>query len=154
LGVARGKRPTLNTAMDVTATLIFKATPEAAASVMFDYTREAEWLGVSRTKLLSAPPLHVGSRIKREGVLFGRGRSWVSEVKVIEPMRRVMRIMDGPFFGGEVTYLVGPFQDGARVSIRHHGPARVINPFIGVLVRGAMRRNLRRLKRLVQGDAR
>jgi hypothetical protein len=144
----------LNTAMDVMATLIFKAPPEAAVAVMFDYNRDAEWLGVSRAKLLSAPPVHVGSRIKREGAFMGRNRAWVGEVKVIEPMRFVTRIMDGPFFGGEVTYLVGPFrEEHARVSIRHAGPARVMNPFVGMAVRGAMQKSLRRLKSIVEASA-
>jgi Polyketide cyclase / dehydrase and lipid transport len=139
--------------MDVMATLVFKAPPEAAARIMFDYNRDTEWLGVTRAKLLSAPPLHVGSRVRREGEFLGRQRVWVSEVMKIEPMRLVMRIMDGPFMGGEVTYLVGPFQDGARVSILHRGPARVVTPFIGVFVRGAMRRSLGRLRTLVQNAA-
>jgi Polyketide cyclase / dehydrase and lipid transport len=141
--------------IDVLRTVVVKASPAAAAQVMFDPARDVEWIGgAQRAKLVSPGPLHVGSRVRREGAFLGRPIAWVTEVMEIAPDERlVMRVMEGPFVGGEVTYLVGPFRDGARVSIRNRGRSPAPLPFVGMIVGASVLKDLQRLKAIIEREA-
>ena len=59
--------------LDVTASLVIDAPPDAVARVQFDPSRDPEWIGgVDRVELVTPPPLAVGSQVRRIGGFLGR----------------------------------------------------------------------------------
>jgi uncharacterized protein YndB with AHSA1/START domain len=110
--------------MDVTATRTIAAPPESVAAVMFDPTRDPEWIGGARSGDPPAGnPTAIGARTTRHGGFMGRKFSWQTEVVEFEPNRLLdMRFVAGPMKGGSVTYRILPLGEASQVSIRNTGP--------------------------------
>lgn len=137
--------------MEAIATRKLAANPGRVASIMFDPTRDPEWIGGARS--VEAPagdPTAIGARVTRNGGFLGRTFSWQTEVQSFVPDRYLsMRFVAGPMKGGEVTYLIDPDGAGSRVSIRNTGPGPQIMAW---LVRRAVRKDLKRLATIVEAD--
>lgn len=135
--------------MEAIATRRMAAKPGCVASIMFDPTRDPEWIGGARS--VEAPagnPTAIGTRVIRHGGFFGRTFSWQTEVQSFEPDRCLhMRFVTGPMKGGDVTYLIDPDGAGSRVSIRNTGPGPQVMAW---LVRRAVRKDLERLAKIVE----
>lgn len=138
--------------VDVTVTRDFVAPPEKVAAVMFDSTRDAEWIGgARRAEPLGPEPYGPGHRVKRTGGFLGRSFSWVTEIVRYEPGRRVeMKYVAGPFKGG-VDYGIAPHGSGSRVTVRNYGEASFAFPFMGAMMRMSVGGDLKRLQALVDG---
>ena len=134
--------------MEVTATRRFAAAPEQVARVMFDPTRDPEWIGGAKS--VDAPagdPTRVGARVTRHGGFMGRKFSWETEVEGFEPDHLLrMRFVEGPMKGGSVTYRIEPEGSGSEVSIRNSGPGP---QFMGWFVKRSVSKDLERLARIV-----
>jgi Polyketide cyclase / dehydrase and lipid transport len=145
--------------LDVTASDRIEAPPPAVAAVQFDPLRDPEWIGgVERVELLTPPPLAVQSQVRRIGGFLGRPIEWVMRVDVLEPDRHVgMHALRSPF-PMDVDYRLEPLDGGKATlaSIRIRGEARGMyglpGPLLGPMVRRSVAGDLRRLKRIVEGD--
>lgn len=143
-------------ALDVTATTVIDAPPEAVARVQFDATRDHEWIGgVDRVELVTEPPQAVGSRVRRLGSFLGRKLVWLMQVEELEPDRLLrMHALESPF-PMDVDYILEPEGDiRTRASIRIRGTgerAYGMPGFLqGFMVRRSVQGDLRRLKRIVE----
>jgi hypothetical protein len=137
--------------VDVTVRQHIAAPPERVAAVLFDATRDPEWIGgAKRVEVLGPLPYGVGTRVRRHGAFLGRTFSWVTEVTEYTPDRLArMKHVAGPFQGG-VDYSVAPVGGGSDVTIRNHGEATFWVPFMGLMMRMSVGGDLRRLKRIVE----
>ena len=97
--------------MDVTATRKISASPARVAAIMFDPTRDPEWIGGAKS--VDPPtgnPTVIGARTTRHGGFMGRKFSWQTEVVEFEPNSLLdMRFVAGPMKGGSAaTETPGP----------------------------------------------
>jgi polyketide cyclase/dehydrase/lipid transport protein len=145
--------------IDVTATVRIDAPPERVAAVEFDPGRDPEWIGgVDRVESLTPPPLGEGSQVRRIGGFLGRPIEWVMHVEAYEPARRVgMHALKSPF-PMDVDYHLEPVDGGraTQASIRIRGEGRGMYglpaPLMGPMVRRSVTGDLKRLKRIVEGE--
>jgi uncharacterized membrane protein len=106
----------------------------------------------------SDPPLAIGSRIAFVASFLGRRLAYTYEVRELVPGERVvMSTADGPF-AMETTYT---WEDapggGTRMTLRNRGePAgfsKLVAPMLGSAVRRANRKDLARLKEILEERA-
>jgi uncharacterized protein YndB with AHSA1/START domain len=109
--------------MDIFVEQTIHAAPEEVAKVMFDPTREGEWMAKGATaELLTQGPLAVGTRIRHEAGVHGRLMPFVTEVVSLDPGRKLeMKIENSE--DGVITYQVAPTAGGAIASIHMKGEA-------------------------------
>jgi Polyketide cyclase / dehydrase and lipid transport len=143
-------------ALDVTASVVIDAPPDAVAHIQFDPTRDPEWIGgVDRVELVTPPPLALGSQVRRIGGFLGRQIVWLMRVDGFEPDRLVrMHALESPF-PMDVDYQLEPGAEGrTRASIRIRGEGRGMyglpGPLMGPMVRRSVQGDLGRLKRLAE----
>ena len=146
--------------LDVTATTVIEAPPDAVARVQFDPTRDPDWIGgIDRVELVTDPPLAVGSQVRRVGAFLGRRIVWLMRVEELQPGRLVrMHALESPF-PMEVDYRLEPAGPGqTHASIRVRGSGGTVYGMPGFLqspiVRRSVQGDLGRLKRIVEGDSR
>jgi hypothetical protein len=139
--------------VDVTVRQHIAAPPEAVARVMFDSSRDPEWIGgAKRVEVVGPLPYGVGTRVRRDGSFLGRSFSWTTEVTEYVPDRLArMKHVAGPFKGG-VDYSMASVGGGSEVTIRNYGEASFWFPFMGAMMRMSVGGDLRRLKRIVEAE--
>ncbi len=104
-------------------------------------------------------PVGVGSRIAFEAQFLGRRLRYTYEVTTMVPDERfVMRTAEGPF-PMETTYSwQNSSGGGTRMTLRNRGEpsgfSRVAAPFMAVSMRRANRKDLERLKALLESPSR
>jgi uncharacterized membrane protein len=102
------------------------------------------------------PPLRVGSRVAFLADFLGRRLSYTYEVTELEPGRRlVMRTAEGPFPMETVYEWERRGESTTWMRLRNRGRpsgfAAVMSPFLSMAMRRANRKDLRRLKQLLEG---
>jgi uncharacterized protein YndB with AHSA1/START domain len=104
------------------------AAPEEVAAVMFDPAREGEWMAKgAKAEFLTPGPLAVGSRVHHEAGIHGWKMSFITEVKALDPGRRLeMEIVENSDHG-VIIYIVSPTAGGsiATILVRDEGMARI-----------------------------
>jgi hypothetical protein len=145
--------------LDVTASTVIDAPPDAVARVQFDPNRDPEWIGgVDRVELVTTQPFGLGSQVRRIGGFLGRKIVWLMNVEEYEPARLVrMHARESPF-PMDVDYILEPAGEAqTRASIRIQGKGGSVYGMPGFLqgpmVRRSVQGDLARLKRIVEGDA-
>ena len=99
--------------------------------------------------------MRVGSSVAFVARFLGRRLAYTYEIKEWEPgVRLVMRTADGPF-PMETTYTWSPTPDGGtRMVLRNRGTpvgfSRWVAPFMAGAIRRANRKDLARLKALLE----
>jgi ligand-binding SRPBCC domain-containing protein len=118
------------------------------ALTWYENIKEVEWN--------HAKPLEVGSRIVFAAEFLGKRLDYVYEVKALEPGERfVMATAEGPF-PMETTYTWEDTENGGtRMLLRNRGQPKGFSRLTAPLLKGAMRRanrkDLRRLKTVLEG---
>ena len=102
----------------------------------------------------TAPPLAVGSRVAFVASFLGRRLTYTYEVVAWVPEERfVMRTAERPF-PMETTYEFADAPGGTRMTLRNRGEpagfAKVAAPVVGRAMRGANRKDLQALKRVLE----
>jgi uncharacterized membrane protein len=141
--------------VDVASSIIIRLPRQVVA----DYTAEPEraplwYVNIQGVTALDDPPLRVGSRIVFKARFLGRSLSYTYEVvELVAGTRLVMRTAQGPF-PMETTYVWEDAPGGTRMTLRNRGePAgflRLMAPIMGLAMRRANRKDLRRLKMLLE----
>jgi hypothetical protein len=142
--------------VDVAATAIIDRPREEVAAYLRDPANDTSWIGGLRSaRLLTPGPVAVGSQVERVASFLGRRVEYVNEIVELTGDRLVMRSVRSPF-PMRVTY--GHRQAGVgatEVSVRVEGDAgryyAPAAPLLGVAVRRSIGRDVRNLKRVLEG---
>lgn len=142
--------------IDVSASILIKASPAAVAAVMFDPQRSPEWMkAISRVEVHDAA-LAPGARVTHHGNFLGQAISYTTTVESVHfPHLVTMQIADGPF-AGKVRLSVQRAEDGSHVQMQNQGQLTGLAAFMPeAMVAGPMQQaleaDLARLKALVEG---
>jgi Polyketide cyclase / dehydrase and lipid transport len=105
----------------------------------------------------SPKPLAVGSRIAFVASFLGRRLAYTYEIRELVPAERlVMSMHEGPF-PMETSYTWEDTSRGTRMTLRNRGePAgfsRIASPLMAGAMRRANRKDLRRLKEILESGA-
>lgn len=144
-------------AVDVVTEAVIHAPVAEVAELASDPASAPAWYdNIESVELLTEPPLRVGSRARFRARFMGRSLEYtyvVSELRAGE--RLVMRTADGPF-PMETTYTwdaAGASSTTMRLRNRGEptGFSRLLAPLMAPAMRRANRKDLRRLKAILEG---
>ncbi|HEX6490959.1 MAG TPA: SRPBCC family protein [Gaiellaceae bacterium] len=125
------------------------------AAYVTDWRNDPTWIkALSDVRLLSEPPLRVGSRVERVANFRGRTIEYVNEVAALEPDSRLeMKAVDGPF-PMSVVYEFADAGEGTLVRIHARGDAtgfyRLVGPVLSRAVKRTIAADLKRLKKVLE----
>jgi hypothetical protein len=142
-------------ALDTTTVITVEAPREQVAAFLRDPANDRRWIGgIRAVRLLTPPPVAVGSQVERVASFLGRRIEYVNEITELTAERLAMRSVKAPF-PMRVTYGFRAAGDRAtEVSVRVRGETGrfygFAGPLLAPLVRGSLRRDLRTLKRLME----
>ena len=146
-------------ALDVDAEVVIDRTREEVASYAMDPANDPVWIGgIKSARMITDPPLGIGTRVERVASFLGKRIEYVLEVVEYEPAERIaMRSVKGPF-PMHVTYVFLPAPDGTAAQIRVQGESVGFYSIAGPLLSKAVRRNitndLKGLKKILEtGDS-
>lgn len=140
----------------VTETTIERPVDEVAAYAA-DLSRAPEWyVNIRSLEWKTEPPVQVGSQAAFVAQFLGRKLAYTYEVTEFVPGERlVMRTAESPF-PMETTYTWEAVGDGAtRMTLRNRGEpsgfSKVSAPFMRSAIRRATRKDLAKLKAILEG---
>jgi uncharacterized protein YndB with AHSA1/START domain len=143
-------------AVDVeTETLIARPPREVAAFAAEPDNAPKWYVNIRSAEWQTQPPLRVGSRFAFVARFLGRRLAYTYEVSGYVPGERlVMRTAEGPF-PMETTYTWEPAgEGGTRMRLRNRGNprgfSRWLAPFMAGAIRRATRKDLARLKSILE----
>jgi uncharacterized protein YndB with AHSA1/START domain len=142
----------------VTETTIGRPRAEVAAFVADPDNATRWYANIKSVEWRSEPPLGIGSRIAFVAEFLGRRLAYTYEVVEFVPEERlVMRTAQGPF-PMETTYTWATTgRVATRMALRNRGTpsgfSRLIAPFMVASMRKANRKDLERLKNLLEASS-
>ncbi len=144
--------------MDVLTEIVIARPREEVASFAGDPSNAPKWyVNIKSVEWKTNPPIVVGSRMAFAAHFLGQRLAYTYEVVELIPGERlVMRTAEGPF-PMETTYAwetCGEHQ--TRMTLRNRGEplgfSKVMAPFMAVMMRRANRKDLERLKSILEKD--
>jgi hypothetical protein len=142
--------------VDVLTDIVIERPRSEVARFAEDPARAPEWyVNIRAAEWKTPPPLRVGSQLAFVAHFLGRRLAYTYEVVDHAPGERlVMRTSEGPF-PMETTYTWETVPGGAtRMTLRNRGApsgfAKLAAPLMAVAMRRANRKDLARLKRLLE----
>ena len=142
--------------VEVLTEVVISCPRDVVAAYAGDPKNAPDWYAnICSVKWRTPPPLDVGSQMDFVAHFLGRRLAYTYEVVELTPGERlVMRTAQGPF-PMETTYEWEPLGDGAtRMRLRNRGKpsgfSRLAAPFMAGAVRRANRKDLARLKHLLE----
>jgi uncharacterized membrane protein len=142
--------------VDVSTEIEIARPRDEVAAYASDPTNAPEWyVNIESVEWKTPPPAVVGSRMAFVARFLGRRLAYTYEVKEIVPGERfVMATAEGPF-PMETTYA---WEDtaggGTRMTLRNRGEpsgfSRLVAPFMASAVRRATKKDLARLKEILE----
>jgi uncharacterized protein YndB with AHSA1/START domain len=143
-------------AVDVLTHIRIDRPRDGVAAYVSDPANATAWYrNLTSSELATDGPLRVGSRMAFVAQFLGRRLAYTYEIRDLVPGERlVMSTADGPF-PMETTYTWEDAGDGAtRMTLRNRGePAgfsRMSAPLMSIAMRRANRRDLERLKAILE----
>jgi uncharacterized protein YndB with AHSA1/START domain len=144
--------------VDVLTEITIDRPPEQVAGFASDPTNAPKWyVNIRAVEWQGPPTLQVGARMVFVAHFLGRRLAYTYEVvDYVAGERLVMRTSEGPF-PMETTYTWRATPEGAtHMTLRNRGePAgfsKLAAPFMAGAMRRANRKDLRRLKELLEGQ--
>jgi hypothetical protein len=142
--------------VDVQTEIVIERPRTEVARFAEDPARAPDWyVNIRAAEWKTPPPLQIGSRMAFVAHFLGRRLEYTYEVTDYSPAERlVMRTSEGPF-PMETSYRWETLDSGAtRMTLRNRGQpsgfARVAAPLMAAAMRRANRKDLARLKSLLE----
>ena len=143
-------------AVDVSTEIVIDRPRAAVAEFAADPDKAPEWyVNIKSVEWRTPPPLSLGSRLAFVAQFLGKKLAYVYEIVELTPgARLVMRTADGPF-PMETTYTWEDAGEGkTRMSLRNRGQpsgfGKLVGPVMAAAMRRANRKDLARLKALLE----
>ena len=143
-------------AIDVLTEIVIARPAGAVAAYAADPSNAPAWYqNIASIAWETSPPLQTGSRVAFRARFLGRDLAYIYQVTdFVTGERLVMRTAQGPF-PMETTYTWQAVDDGStRMTLQNRGePAgfsRLAAPLMAVAVRRANRKDLRRLRAILE----
>ena len=131
--------------------IIDRPVPEVFAYVT-DFSRDPEWTTVVvESKMLSEPPLKVGSKNQAVLNFFGKKIQTTSEVIEYELDRKVVSKSTSGTSNGVITYLFAESGEGKTMFTVENesqlgGAMKLLQPLVSWFLKNSMKRDLANLK--------
>ena len=131
---------------------------EVAAYAMDPETAPKWYSNIETVEWKTPKPIRVGSRMAFVARFLGRRLAYTYEVRELIPNKRlVMSTHEGPF-RMETTYLwTDTPEGGTKMRLRNRGKpygfSKIAAPFMSLTIRRANRKDLERIKALLEGRA-
>lgn len=141
--------------VDVLTEIVVARPLPQVAGYASDPSNAPEWYeNIEAVEWLTSPPLAVGSRVAFVARFLGRSLAYTYEVVELEPLQRlVMRTAQGPF-PMETSYSWEETTGGTLMKLRNRGNprgfSRMAAPLMSQAMRRANKKDLRRLKTLLE----
>jgi len=139
----------------VLSEIVIDRSCDQVAAYAADPSHAPDWyVNIASIDWLTDPPVRVGSQKAFVARFLGRRLAYTYEIaELVAGERLVMRTSEGPF-PMETTYTWADAPDGTRMTLRNRGEpagfARVGAPMMARSMRKANRKDLERLKRLLE----
>jgi Polyketide cyclase / dehydrase and lipid transport len=146
-------------AVDTTAAITVDRSRDDVAAYLWDPANDREWIGGLRSaRLVTPPPVAVGSRVQRVASFLGRRIEYLNEITELTPDRLAMRSVRAPF-PMRIAYQLRDAGAGAtEVAVRIEGDTgrfyALAGPFLARAVHRSVSRDLRTLKRALEARTR
>ena len=144
-------------AVDVLSEIVIDRPCDEVAAYAVDPSHAPEWyVNIDSVEWRTEPPLQVGSRVAFVARFLGRRLEYTYEIVELDAGHRlVMRTAEGPF-PMETSYTWQPHTSGGTtMTLRNRGVpagfARIGAPAMAAAMRRANRKDLARLKSLLEG---
>jgi uncharacterized membrane protein len=143
-------------AVDIETQIEIRRPRREVAAYAADPDNATAWYeNIESVEWKTARPLAVGTRVAFVATFLGRRLAYTYEIAEFVPGERlVMRASDGPF-AMETSYIWQNAGDGStRMTLRNRGEpsgfSRVAAPIMGVAMRRANRKDLARIKTILE----
>ena len=144
--------------VDVQTEIVIERPVDTVAAYAVDLSNAPEWYAnIDSVEWKTPPPVGVGTRVAFVARFLRRRLEYTYEVvELTAGERLVMRTAQGPF-PMETTYTWAPVgTTSTRMTLRNRGePAgfsRLVSPFMAMAVRRANRKDLARIKALLEAS--
>ncbi|HVU52203.1 MAG TPA: SRPBCC family protein [Polyangia bacterium] len=142
--------------VDVQTEIVLDRARDRVAAYAGDPSNAPQWyVNIESVEWKTPAPLRIGSRLAFVAHFLGKRLAYVYEITEMTPGERlVMRTADGPF-PMETTYTWEDAGEGkTRMSLRNRGQpsgfSKVVGPMMAAAMRRANRKDLARLKSLLE----
>jgi hypothetical protein len=143
-------------AIDIKVAATVRKSRKDVAAIMFDPRFAPAWARVLDAKLLSDPPIRVGTRIARVRRRLGRLCHDIHEVTALIP-ERLLEVRAAKPYPMAIQYELEGIPEGVIATIRASGqPAgltRLLEPLLRMRLRRQIMGDLYALKRLMETNA-
>jgi hypothetical protein len=142
-------------AIDITVRTGIALPVHEVAEYVLDPANEPKWIsGISTSEPLMPGPVAVGSHVKRRAKFAGRKIEYMTEVVALDEDARVLMKTDKPF-PMTIEYQFADAEGGTVFTQRlQGGPGGVVgvlSPLMAIMVKNMVKRDMQRLKRILEG---